>query len=184
QSQDMNLEKKRGISQLAASVIASLCKKTPEFYEHDDRPDLLVNVRKFVLEGIARSLKETLASTGPAQQRYSRYTSLAELCRKLLASQPPLAMAQMQIDVASSSEMAKLMFEKGFIGLLTNVVADIELDFPDVRAVINDILSSLRDLTTSVNRLSATSSFDAGSATGDVEEISTASSVSEEEEEM
>ena len=183
-SQDMDLERRRGISQLVSSVISSLCKKTPEFYEHDDRPDLLVNVRKFVLEGVARSLKETLASTGPAQQRYSRYTSLAELCRKLLASQPPLAMAQMQIDVASSSEMAKLMFEKGFVGLLTSVVADIELDFPDVRAVINDILSSLRDLTTSINRLAATSSFDAGSATGDVEEISTASSVSEEEEEM
>ena len=183
-SQDMDLERRRGISQLVASVISSLCKKTPEFYEHDDRPDLLVNVRKFVLEGIAKSLKETLASTGPAQQRYSRYTSLAELCRKLLSSQTPLAMAQMPIDVASSFEMAKLMFEKGFVGLLTSVVADIELDFPDVRVVINDILSSLRDLTTSVNRLAATSSFDAGSATGDVEEISTASSVSEEEEEM
>jgi E3 ubiquitin-protein ligase HUWE1 len=181
-SQDMDLERRRGISQLVSSVISSLCKKTPEFYGHDDRPDLLVNVRKFVLEGIARSLKETLASTGPAQQRYSRYTSLAELCRKLLASQMPLPMAQMQIDVASSSEMAKLMFEKGFVGLLTSVVAEIELDFPDVRLVINDVLSSLRDLTTSINRLAATSSFDAGSATGDVEEISTASSVSEEEE--
>src|SRR5205814_7056354 len=120
QSQDMNLEKKRGISQLAASVIASLCKKTPEFYEHDDRPDLLVNVRKFVLEGIVRSFKDTLASTGPAQQRYSRYTSLAELCRKLLASQlQAMSIAQMPMDIASSSEMAKLMFEKGFVALLT-----------------------------------------------------------------
>ena len=88
------------------------------------------------------------------------------------------------MDVTSSSEMAKLMFEKGFVGLLTNVIADIELDFPDVRVVINDILSSLRDLTTSVNRLAANFSFDAGSAAGDVEEISTASSVSEDEEEM
>ena len=182
---DMNVERKRGISALIGTVISSLCKKTPEFYEHDDRPDLLVNVRKFVLEGIARSLKETLASTGPAQQRYGRYTSLAELCRRLLASQTPLTLQQ-PIDIASSSEMAKLMFEKGFVGLLTSVIADIELDFPDVRVVINDILSSLRDLTTSINRLAANSSFEAGSAAGDVEEISTASSasVSDEEEEM
>ena len=90
----------------------------------------------------------------------------------------------MPMDIASSSEMAKLMFEKGFVGLLTNVVADIELDFPDVRVVINDILSSLKDLTISINRLAANSSFEAGTAIGDIEEISTASSVSEEAEEM
>ena len=95
-AQDMDAEKRRGISVLIGSVLSSLCKKTPEFYEHDDRPDLLVNVRKFVLEGIAKSLKETLASTGPAQQRYSKYTSLAELCRQLLASQIPLAMEQIR----------------------------------------------------------------------------------------
>jgi E3 ubiquitin-protein ligase HUWE1 len=141
-------------------------------------------VRKFVLEGIARSFKDTLASTGPAQIRYSRYTSLADMCRKLLSSQVVMSMSPLPFDVASSTEMAKLMFEKGFVGLLTNVVADIELDFPDVRSVINDVLAGLRDLTTSVNRLAANSSIDSGIATGDVEEISTASSVSEEEEEM
>jgi E3 ubiquitin-protein ligase HUWE1 len=182
--QDMNLEKKRGISLLVASVISALCKKTPESYENDERPDLLINVRKFVLEGIARSFKDTLASTGPAQIRYSRYTSLADMCRKLLSSQVVMSMSPLPFDVASSTEMAKLMFEKGFVGLLTNVVADIELDFPDVRSVINDVLAGLRDLTTSVNRLAANSSIDSGIATGDVEEISTASSVSEEEEEM
>jgi E3 ubiquitin-protein ligase HUWE1 len=182
--QDMNLEKKRGISLVVKNVIASLCKKTPEFYEHDDRPDLLVTVRKFVLEGIARSFKDTLASTGPAALRYSRYTSLADLCRKLLASPVSVPMLPLTYDATTSSEMAKLMFEKGFVGLLTNVIADIELDFPDVRSVINDVLAGLRDLTISVNRLAASSALESGVATGDVDEISTASSVSEEEEEM
>lgn len=182
-SPDLNFEKKRGISILVASVISSLCKKTPEFYEHDDRPDLLVNVRKFVLEGITRSFKETLSSTGSAQHRYSRYTSLAELCRRLLAA-PASFMPQPipPAEMAGSPEMARLMFEKGFVGLLTNVVADIELDFPDVRGVINDILGSLKDLAVSVNRLAMNSSLDFGNATGDIEEISTASSVSDEEE--
>src|SRR5205085_5294682 len=130
--------------------ILALCKKTPEFYENDDRPDLLLTVRKFVLEGIARSLKDTLASTGPAQLRYSRYTSIAELCRKLLSTVNPNQLPATNNE--SAAEMAKLMFEKGFVGLLTSVVADIELDFPDVRAVVNEILSSLRELTISVNR--------------------------------
>jgi len=184
QQSDLDLEKKRGISSLSATVIAALCKKTPEFYENDDRPDLLLTVRKFVLEGIARSLKDTLASTGPAQLRYSRYISIAELCRTLL-SPPGTAQAQVtsvQTDHASSSEMAKLMFEKGFVGLLTSVVADIELDFPDVRSVVNEILSSLRDLTVAVNRLAANLAIEANGATGDIDEISTASSVSEVEE--
>ena len=78
--------------------------------------------------------------------------------------------------------MAKLMFEKGFVGLLTSVVADIELDFPDVRSVVNEILSSLRDLTIAVNRLAANLAIEANGATGDIDEISTASSVSEVEE--
>lgn len=180
-TQDLNLEKRRGISQLSASVIASLCRKTPESYEVDDRPDLLLTVRKFVLEGIARSIKDTLASTGPTQLRYSRYTSLADLCRKLLTSQAAMPLHALPNDISTTSEVAKLMFEKGFVNLLTNVIADIELDFPDVKTVVNDILASLRDLTTSVNRLAASSALEAGSAAGDLEEISIASSVSEEE---
>lgn len=180
---DMALEKKRGISALVITVISSLCKKTPESYELDDRPDLLVNVRKFVLEGIARSLKDTLASSGTAQQRYSRYTSLAELCRRLLQSQSPLVHPNMGFDISGSSAMAKLMYEKGFVGLLTSVVADVELDFPDVKLVINDILASLKDLTTCLNRLVQSGSLDTGSVSGDVEEISTASSASEDDEE-
>ena len=183
-SQDMDFEKKRGISMLVANVVQSLCKKTPEFYEHDERPDLLVTVRKFVLEGIARSFKEILATVGPAQLRYSRYTSLADLCRKLLSTQSPYVPPTYAMDGFGTSEMAKLMFEKGFIGLLTSVVADIELDFPEVRVVVNDILASLKDLTTYVNRLATNSSIELGNTSGDVDEISTASSVSEEEEEM
>lgn len=184
-TQDMDYEKKRGISVLVANVVQSLCKKTPEFYEHEERPDLLVTVRKFVLEGIARSLKEVLATTGPAQLRYSRYTSLAELCRKLLTiAQSPYSPHSYPLDGFGTAEMAKLMFEKGFIGLLTSVVADIELDFPEVRIVINDILAALKDLTTYVNRLASTTSVELGNTSGDVDEISTASSVSEEEEEM
>ena len=182
-TQDTALEKKRGIAALVIAVISSLCKKTPESYEPDDRPDLLVNVRKFVLEGIARSLKDTLSSTGTAQQRYSRYTSLAELCRRLLQSQSPLVHANMAFDISGSSAMAKLMYEKGFVGLLTSVVADVELDSPDVKLVINDILASLKDLTTSLNRLVQSGSLDTGSLSGDVEEISTASSASEDDEE-
>jgi E3 ubiquitin-protein ligase HUWE1 len=180
-SQDLNLQKKRGISQLSASVISALCRKTPELYEVDERPDLLLTVRKFVLEGVARSIKDTLASTGPTHLRYSRYTSLAELCRKFLAS-TAIPIQTLAADINTSSEMAKLMFEKGFVNLLTNVIADIELDFPEVKAVVNDILASLRDLTTAVNRLAANSALEVGTASGDIEEISTASSVSEEEE--
>lgn len=182
-TQDMAHEKRRGVSLLVITVISSLCKKTPENYENDDRPDLLINVRKFVLEGIAKSLKETLGSSGPVQQRYSRYTALAEVCRRLLQSQSPLVHPNIAFDVAGSSAMAKLMYEKGFVGLLASVVADIELDFPDVKAVINDILATLKDLTTCLNRLVQNGSLDTGSVSGDVEEISTASSASEDEEE-
>ena len=180
---DLNLEKRKGISVLAASVISALCKKTPESYEHDERPDLLPSVRKFVLEGIARSFKDTLASSGPAQLRYSRFTALAELCRKLLVSPisaGPGATASSDV-LTGMADIAKLMFEKGFVGLLTNVVADIELDFPDVRNVVNDILACLRALTSSVNRLAADAAIGSSSAAGDVDEISVASSVSGDE---
>ena len=181
-SQDMELEKRRGISAVAMSVITGLCKKSAEDYEHDDRPDLLINIRKFVLEGIARSFRDTLASTAPTQVRYSRYTSLAELCRKLLIHPNNSPVQALQFDSQNNNEMTKLMFEKGFIGLLATVVADVELDFPDVRMVINDILSSLKDLTMSVNRLAANSTIETPNTSGDVEEISTASSASDEEE--
>ena len=178
---DLSLEKRKGISLLAANVISALCKKTPESYENDDRPDLLPTVRKFVLEGIARLFKDTLASNGPAQIKYGRFTALAELCRKLLVSQPLVPLAVLQAEVTGTADIAKLMFEKGFIGLLTSVVADIELDFPDVRGVVNDILTCLRDLTASINRLSANAALDVSTTTGDIDEISIASSVSDDE---
>jgi E3 ubiquitin-protein ligase HUWE1 len=180
---DMNYEKRRGISTLATTVVTTLCRQTPESYEPNDRPDLLSTVRKFVLEGIARAFKDTLVWTGPAQTRYNRFTSLAELCRKLLSHHSPLSVTIVGsfVDHQGSVDIAKLMFEKGFVGLLTNVIADIELDFPDVRTVVNEILESLRELTTSINRLAAASLLDVASSTGDVDEISIASSMSEEE---
>ena len=181
--------KKNSTSNWAMSAIVSLCLRTNErgyhnkqgSTEEDDEGDLLF-VRKFVLEHALKAFKDANASDEHPDIRYARSLDLADLFDRLLHGRllPFNRSSSPGLDGGFPNSIAKLMFEKNFIGALTSSIADIDLNFPGSKRAIKYILRPLKQLTLMGLSLSQTSDISTtpGQTTDD-DEISTATSVSD-----
>ena len=180
--------RRNSVSNWAISTIVALCIKTNELgYDRkpgtigeDDQPDL-VFVRKFVLEHALKAYKDANASEEDLNIKYGRLTDLADLFHRLLLgtllhrnATPPGG-----LDVGPQKAIAKIMFEKNFITVLTSSIADINLNFKSAEKPIKYILRSLRQLTSTAVDLSETSSISTTLGQTDTDDISSATSVSD-----
>ncbi|KAL1959539.1 hypothetical protein VTO42DRAFT_1984 [Malbranchea cinnamomea] len=169
----------------AMRVIVALCTKTGELgrasrrrsqIEEEDEPELLF-VRRFVLEHALRSFKDANSSHEPLDSKYARLMCLADLFDKMLSgSSSSDGTAQFP---SSSRQIAKTMFEKNFIAAFTSAIADIDLNFPSAKRAVKYILRPLNKLTQTALLLSETSSLDSLPGQTDETEISSATSVSD-----
>ena len=194
EDQSVTYGKKRATSQWAMSAIVSLCSKTGERkvianrtkpMESDEEPDLLF-IRKFVLEHALKAYKDANSSTESPDSKYARMLSIAELFDKILMDRPVHDRnTDSNIDprhespTPSQRELSKIMFEKGFIAALTSSVADIDLNFPGSKKVVKYILRPLNKLTQTAIYLSENSSISSTPGQTDEDEISSATSVSD-----
>ncbi len=189
----ISYRKKNSTSNWAMSAIVSLCVRTNEngyhkkqgSMEEDDEKDLLF-VRKFVLEHGLKAFKDAHASEEHPDVKYARLLDLADLFMRLLQGRitPFGNTSSPGTEGGFQKSISKLMFEKNFIGALTGSVADIDLNFPGSKRVIKYILRPLKQLTSTAIFLSQNS--DISNTTGqttDDDEISTATSVSDNEDE-
>ena len=186
----ISYNKKFETSNWAMSAIVSLCLRTNEngypnkqgSIEEDDEADLLF-VRKFVLEHALKAYKDANASEEHPDVRYARLLDLADLFNRLLQGRIHPFSSSSSPDSGTQRSIAKLMFEKNFIGALTSSIADIDLNFPGSKRAIKYILRPLKQLTSTAIVLSQTSDISTtpGQTTDD-DEISTATSVSDADE--
>lgn len=184
--------KKHRTSNLAMSVIVALCLKTnetgyekkPGSLDQDEQPDLLF-VRKFVLEHALKAYKDANASDEYPDMKYSRLLDIADLFNRLLAGKliAPENPSATPVEVGAQRAIAKLMFEKNFIAALTSSIADVDLNFPKAERAIKYILRPLKHLTNTAIYLSETSSISTTPGQTDEDDISSATSVSEMNEE-
>lgn len=147
--------KRFALSTQAIGVVINLCNDPLRnaVDKEDSSPDINF-VRKAVLESIARAYKDASASKEAMGAKYGRIAGLSHLCTRLLA--PPLATGGPGTQKAASElslHMAKLMLEKNFAVILTNALADVDLDYPGVQNLINAILSPLEHLTKLVTKI-------------------------------
>jgi E3 ubiquitin-protein ligase HUWE1 len=183
--------KKRSItSSWTMQVLVALCTKTGEFgglgrrrgeqkRNEEDEPELAF-VRRFVLEHALRSYKDANASNEPLDAKYSKLMSLADLFDKMLSG---YSYTQDAGFPSSTRQLAKTMFEKHFIPALTASVAEIDLNFPSSKRVIKYILRPLNKLTQTAVLLSETNDISTLAETVEDDEISSATSVSDMEDE-
>lgn len=134
----------------ASCLICSLCvgKENPlcNIYETD-----LQNIRKIVLENIGKCLRDT-ALAAHSELRYAKIVSLCDLCYRILS--PKTLTGNMikrtnEPDPASEAiplQLARIMIEKGFVGTLTSILADLEVYHPLSKQVIESILKPLEIL--------------------------------------
>ncbi|KAK3045112.1 hypothetical protein LTS18_014549, partial [Coniosporium uncinatum] len=81
--------------------------------------------------------------------------------------------------LASQKQLARIMYEKNFIAILTSSIADIDLNFPGAKRAVKYILRPLKLLTQTAFDLSVSSDLSTTPGATDEDEISTASSVSD-----
>ncbi|KAL8789491.1 MAG: hypothetical protein Q9213_001104 [Squamulea squamosa] len=180
--------KKSSISHFALSVVVALCLKTNEngyekkhgSVDEEDDNELLF-VRRFVLEHALKAYRDANTSGEALDVKYARLLCLADLFDRLLQGRlsQPSGSHSAQIDAPTQKQIAKLMFEKNFLSALTTSIADIDLNFPQSKRAIKYILRPLKQLTSTAIHLSETSSISGTPAQTDEDEISSASSVSE-----
>lgn len=183
---DIQHRKKLSTSNWATTVLVSLCARTPERSTSPVRDDGsagqdsdLTFVQRFVLEHALRAFKDATVSIEPLDQRYSRLLSLAELFNRMLNHKGTAAASS---STTASQQMGKLMYEKNFIGALTCAVAELDLNFPDAKRAVKYILGPLRSLTdlgVTLSENAELSSSTFGTSTDGEDEISSATSVSD-----
>ena len=127
----------------AMSVIVALCVDTASMHDVKDVPADLISVRKFVLEAISRALKDLPSSDDP-QSRYSRLLALSDLCYRLLTVRFNVSGKKGPED--APTHIAKVMLEKSFVATLTNVLSEVDLNYPNIRNVVSSVLRPLEHL--------------------------------------
>jgi E3 ubiquitin-protein ligase HUWE1 len=127
----------------AMSVLVALCVDSSAGVESKDVSADLISVRKFTLEAISRAIKEfTLLDTVDA--RYGHLLALADLCNRLLTVRFNNGSRKSQDE--STTHIAKIMLEKNFVSILTSALAEVDLNYPNVRGLVASILRPMENL--------------------------------------
>ena len=124
----------------AMSLIVALCVDTSSSQPIKDVSPELIAVRKTVLEAISRAIKDPSQSES-LDARYGRLLALADLCYRLLTVRfnPGLRKPHEE----TPTHIAKIMLEKNFVSTLTNALAEVDLNYPNVRVVVAAMLKPL-----------------------------------------
>lgn len=182
--------KKSNTSTWAVAAIVALCMRTGEKgSDHRSQPvdeDLeseLLFVRKFVLEHALKAYKDAHTTNEDLEIKYARMLGLADLFNRILLSRTSQSPALRGVDpeVQPHKELAKIMFDRGYIAALTASIADLDLNFPGAKRAVKYILKPLKLLTQTAIYLSETSTASTTPGQTDDDDISTASSASDTE---
>ncbi|CAG8537775.1 15360_t:CDS:10, partial [Funneliformis caledonium] len=146
-STDIEMRKRYGQSKWTTSVIVALCSNISNDVDEKKVQHELVQVRKFVLDGIIRSFKYAISSSDPIETKYGRLLALAELCYAILTARTnPSNNANRPIDDGPAS-VAKLMLDKNFVNTLTEALSEVDLNYPSARILISALLKPFEFLT-------------------------------------
>ncbi|KAF8658329.1 hypothetical protein AX16_002096 [Volvariella volvacea WC 439] len=128
----------------AMSVIVAVCVDSSSIPEGKDVSPELVSIRKFVLETVSRAIKDLTPIENP-EASYGRLYALADLCHRLLTVR--FNNLSRRTPDETPTHIGKIMLEKNFVSTLTNALAEVDLNYPNVRGLVTSILRPLEYLT-------------------------------------
>lgn len=189
-AENTTLRKKLVTANWADSVLtALLCKtgeqpvdKGREAYNSENEPDLLF-VRRFVLENILKAYTQASVSTESLDIKYARMLALADLMNHIMTGKENIGLTDTSVASTSQKQLRRIMFEKGYVSALTASIADIDLNFPGAKRAVKYILRPLKTLTNTAIALSDLSLISDATGQGEGDEIESATSISDAEEE-
>jgi E3 ubiquitin-protein ligase HUWE1 len=154
--------KQQGLSTWTASTLVAMSYDASSSNDMNTQQKTeLIQVRKYVLEAIVRSLKEAIASSETASIKYSKYLALADLCHRILNARPnvgssiPRSLGGGQNNATNSGNNkedtalsnAKIMLDKNFVAILTSAISDVDINYPHSKTILNSMLRPLEQLT-------------------------------------
>ncbi|KAI9022914.1 hypothetical protein CLU79DRAFT_859109 [Phycomyces nitens] len=140
--------RQRGLSMWTASVLVAMCYDAPPNSETNAATkNELVQVRKYVLEGVIRSMKETVASNDSFSVKHSKYLGLADLCHRILNARPNTGSVSHRTKEDTVSDIAKIMLDKNYVSVLTSTISDVDVNHPHAKNVLSTLLRPLEQLT-------------------------------------
>ncbi|KAF3048230.1 hypothetical protein E8E12_011364 [Didymella heteroderae] len=183
---DLSFKKKLATSNCAIDLIVSLCNKTGEnampkaeanqMSPYAETEQDLLFVRKFVLEHALKAFKDASASDEALDMKYSRLLGIADIFSRMVSQRANGEMLASNADLTPNlKQMAKIMYEKNFITILTTAISDIDLNFPNAKRVVKYILKPLKWLCFVAMDLSTHYDDSSAPDSADESEISTAS---------
>ena len=183
---DLTFKKKLATSNCAIDVIVSLCNKTGEnvlskveasqMSPYAETEQDLLFVRKFVLEHALKAFKDASTSDEALDIKYSRLLGIADIFSRMVSQRANGEMLTQNADLTPNlKQMAKIMYEKNFITILTTAISDIDLNFPNAKRVVKYILKPLKWLCYVAMDLSTHYDDSSAPDSADESEISTAS---------
>lgn len=153
--------KQQGLSTWTASTLVAMTHDTSSSTDiTPQQKSELIQVRKYVMESIVRSLKEAVSSTEIASVKYSKYLALADLCHRILNARPSVGSSIPRSFGANNQKAAggndkedavtsnsKIMLDKNFVAVLTSAISDIDINYPHSKTILNTMLRPLEQLT-------------------------------------
>ncbi|WWC64740.1 uncharacterized protein I303_107351 [Kwoniella dejecticola CBS 10117] len=131
------------VSSWAVSMVLALCSDIAPTATVKDVSEDTAQIRKSVLDAIAKVLRDQ-AAVGDPSVRYGNLWAIGELVYRLLMARPIASTRQIS---DATLHIAKTMLEKNYVGLLTNALGEIDLNYPNVRNVLVSLLKTLEHLT-------------------------------------
>ncbi|KZS98333.1 hypothetical protein SISNIDRAFT_546300 [Sistotremastrum niveocremeum HHB9708] len=156
QSESSDTQKRGILCNWAKSVILALCVDVGASSDSKDSSGEITSVRKFVLDGLSKAIKESSTSE-LLEAHYGKLIALSDLCHRLLTVRTPSVSSGTRISDETPLHMAKLMLEKGFVSTLTSALNDVDLNYPNVRTLVTTILKPLEQLTRVAIKMGRTS---------------------------
>jgi len=141
------------IGEFSSLVVVGLCSDLSASHSRSKTPEQLVDVRREVLREVNKSIDSAIRSTESTAARYGRLCSLADLCLSLLSPSGSTASSVSRRSRAGEDyheNIAHLMVEESLAVTLTSALAEIDLNYPTIKTLINHILRPLGHLAKSV----------------------------------
>ncbi|KAI8051112.1 hypothetical protein BDF22DRAFT_89497 [Syncephalis plumigaleata] len=172
-TRDAEAKKQMNLAICVDTFLVAMCTGSKDDKRVDN--ESLSQVRRTVLDGVWRALKEAGKSKLPLDVKYGRILTLSDLCHRLLTttSSSPLSASSSSNNPSNSLanrdnsnngnrsselsgglQMAQLMLDRGYVALLTNILAQVDLAFPMAKTVVNTLLRTLDPLAKSAIKLS------------------------------
>ncbi|CDK24961.1 unnamed protein product [Kuraishia capsulata CBS 1993] len=141
---DLVFERKHLVSTLAKTCVLGLVSSVATFNKTDASiPDANITlIRKFTVDILMKVMKDTSMSIHTANSRYGKIDDLLELTFGLINDKREhvIPVEPKNFCKYDAYHVARIMVEKGFPGLVTGILAGLDLNYPNSGSLTKDMM--------------------------------------------